>query len=60
MVNVKVYVEEVVKEVRKVSWPGRKELISNTAVTIFATLAVSIFIYMADWVINRVLEIIYQ
>ena len=60
MVNVKTYLEEVIKEMRKVSWPNRKELISNTVVTIFATLAVSLFIYAADWVISRVLETIYQ
>ncbi len=58
--NVKAYMEEVAKEMRKVSWPSRKELISNTVVTIGATLAISLFIYAADWVINQLLEIIYQ
>ena len=43
MVNVKDYLGEVVKEMRKVSWPSRKELISNTVVTIFATAALSLF-----------------
>ena len=43
--NVKAYMEEVAKEMRKVSWPSRKELISNTIVTIGATLAISLFIF---------------
>lgn len=58
--KIKQYIDEVVKEMRKVSWPGRSELISNTAVTLVASLAVSLFIYGADWVISRFLEFIYQ
>ncbi|MBT8400841.1 MAG: preprotein translocase subunit SecE [Rhodothermia bacterium] len=58
--NAKAYMEEVVKEMRKVSWPSRRELINNTMVTLAATLAISLFIYAADWVINQILEFIYQ
>lgn len=58
--NAKAYIEDVLKEMRKVSWPSRKELVSNTIVTLGATVAISLFIWAADWVINRFLEIIYQ
>lgn len=58
--NAKAYLEDVVKEMRKVSWPTRRELINNTIVTLAATLAISLFIYAADWVINQLLEFIYQ
>ncbi len=58
--NAKAYLEEVVKEMRKVSWPSRRELINNTIVTLAATLAISLFIYAADWVINQILKFIYQ
>lgn len=60
MKKIKDYIDEVIKEMRKVSWPGRSELISNTAVTLVASLAVSLFIFGADWVISRLLEFIYQ
>ena len=53
------YLEEVNKEMRKVSWPKRSELISNTIITLIATAIVSLFIYGADQVISGVLEIIY-
>ncbi|MGI9176210.1 MAG: preprotein translocase subunit SecE [Rhodothermales bacterium] len=53
------YLEEVNKEMRKVSWPKRSELISNTVITLIATVIVSLFIYGADQVISSVLEIIY-
>ena len=59
MKKIKDYIDDVVKEMRKVSWPGRSELISNTAVTLVASLAVSLFIYGTDWVISRLLEFIY-
>ncbi len=53
------YLEEVGKEMRKVSWPSRQELTSNTLVTILATVVISIFIFITDRVISVVLEVIY-
>ena len=44
---------------RKVSWPDRAELISNTLVTIVATVIISLFIYLTDHVIGLVLNVIY-
>ena len=53
------YLVEVRKEMRKVNWPKRKELISNTVLTLLSALAVSIFIFGADQVISYVLRLIY-
>ena len=53
------YLEEVGKEMQKVSWPTRPELISNTLVTIAATAVVSLLIYLTDHVIGIVLNVIY-
>ncbi len=54
------YLEEVAKEMRKVSWPSRQELISNTIITLVAAMVISLFIFGVDRVISQVLEIIYQ
>lgn len=54
------YLENVVAEMQKVNWPSRDELISSTLITIVATLIISGFIFLADQVISRVLEVIYQ
>jgi preprotein translocase subunit SecE len=59
MANISNYLEEVGKEMRKVTWPSQKELISQTTVTIIATLVISLFIFSADRVISTVLEVIY-
>lgn len=53
------YVGEVQKEMRKVSWPSRQELISNTAITLVASLVFALLIFGVDTVISRVLELVY-
>jgi len=54
------YIEEVGKEMRKVTWPSQKELISNTVVTIIASIMISLFIFATDRIISTVLEVIYN
>ena len=53
------YLVEVRKEMRKVNWPKRQELISNTVLTLVSALAASVFIFGADQLISWVLAIIY-
>lgn len=53
------YIVEVRKEMRKVNWPKRQELLSNTVLTLLSSLAVSVFIFGADQLISWVLKIIY-
>ncbi len=60
MNKIQSYLEEVGKEMRKVSWPTRPELISNTVVTIIATVVISLMIAATDRVISTVLEVIYR
>jgi preprotein translocase subunit SecE len=57
--NITGYLEDVTKEMRKVSWPTQAELIRNTAITLVATVIISLFIFGADRVISTTLEIIY-
>jgi preprotein translocase subunit SecE len=54
------YLENVVAEMEKVNWPSRDELISSTLITIVATMIISGFIFLADQVIQRTLEILYR
>ncbi len=57
--NITGYLEDVAKEMRKVSWPTQAELIRNTVITLVATVIISLFIFAADRVISTTLEIIY-
>ncbi len=53
------YLVEVQKEMRKVSWPKRQELINNTVLTLAAAVALSLLIFGSDQVISWVLTLIY-
>ncbi len=53
------YLKEVGKEMQKVSWPKQSVLIAFTAITIVATIIISLFIFGADRVIGEVLKLIY-
>ena len=55
----KSYTEEVQKEMRKVSWPERSELVNNTILTLVAAGVLSLFIYGMDRGISWVLTFIY-
>jgi preprotein translocase subunit SecE len=53
------YLQDVSKEMKKVHWPSRNELISNTVLTLIAALVLALFIYVADQGISGILERIY-
>ncbi|HUF08708.1 MAG TPA: preprotein translocase subunit SecE [Rhodothermales bacterium] len=60
MNKVVTYMSEVAKEVNKVSWPTRQELVSNTLLTLVASLIIALIIFAQDQVISRVLQFIYS
>ena len=53
------YIQEVVKESKKVNWPKRRELIANTTLTLVASFAISLFIFVSDQGISKLLSYIY-
>ena len=59
MSKIRAYLDDVMKEMKKVSWPNRTELIGSTIVTLVATAGISIFIFVADRIIDSVLQFIY-
>ncbi|MCY3999218.1 MAG: preprotein translocase subunit SecE [Bacteroidetes bacterium] len=57
--KVRTYLDEVATEMRKASWPQRRELISHTVITLVASFVLALFIFGADRVISYVLDIVY-
>ena len=53
------YFNEVIAEMKKVSWPKRDELTSNTVLTLAFALAISLFIFGVDRIISQILDFIY-
>lgn len=57
--NTRTYLEEVAVEMRKASWPQRRELVNNTVITLVASFVLALFIFGADQVISEILDFIY-
>ena len=60
MNKITLYLNEVYKEMQKVSWPSRNELGAFTLLTVIASMIISLLIFGADRVIGIVLEWVYN
>ncbi len=60
MNSIKEYLEDVRKEMKKVSWPDQDELVDYTIVVVVFTILLSAFIFAVDQVYSTILEAIYQ
>jgi preprotein translocase subunit SecE len=58
--RIKQFLREVLSEVRKVTWPGKKELIGSTVVVIVLVLFIALYIGLVDFVLSRLLNIVLQ
>ena len=54
--RIREFVQEVLAEFRKVTWPSRPELVSSTAVVIVVTVVLAFFLGGVDIVLARVVE----
>ena len=50
------FFEDVVKEMKKVTWPTKPELMESTKVVIIVCLVLASFTYVIDMIINQVLK----
>ncbi|HMB41797.1 MAG TPA: preprotein translocase subunit SecE [Balneolaceae bacterium] len=60
MNKIKEFIENVRKEMAKVSWPSQQELIDNTIIVVVFTIIISVFIFGVDQVYSTILEAIYR
>ncbi|MGM0441088.1 MAG: preprotein translocase subunit SecE [Elusimicrobiota bacterium] len=54
------FIREVLIEVRKVTWPDKKELISSTLVVIVLVFFVALYIGLVDFVLSHLLGVLLQ
>ncbi len=52
------FVQNVISELKKCTWPTREELKSSTVVVIVSMLILSVFVALADWVSQLVIRFI--
>ena len=50
------FASEVVVELRKVSWPSRKEVIDATWIVLLTAIALGLFIALTDFVLSNILR----
>jgi len=46
------FFDDVVKEMKKVTWPTKDELKDSTSIVLIATLIIAVFVYAIDLVVN--------
>jgi preprotein translocase subunit SecE len=54
------FIKEARAELRKVTWPNRKQLISSTIVVIITVALVAVFLGVVDLIFSRIVTIILQ
>lgn len=52
------FIRESIRELKKVRWPSRKELISYSKVVIFTVIFVTVFFVIIDFIISALLNLI--
>jgi preprotein translocase subunit SecE len=52
------FVNDVVKEMEKVTWPTREELTESTKIVIIVSLAISVFTWGVDFIVSAALKAI--
>ncbi len=55
----KQFIEDVRVEMKKVVWPERPELINSTVVVIVVSLLFTIFIFLTDTIVSKIVNILY-
>jgi preprotein translocase subunit SecE len=57
--KLKKFIDEVIVEMGKVSWPTHQELVNSTIIVVVVSLLFTIYIFLADLVISQVLDLFY-
>ncbi|MBP6342347.1 MAG: preprotein translocase subunit SecE [Candidatus Omnitrophica bacterium] len=56
--RIRVFLTEVSVELKKVSWPTRKELIDSTWIVLLSSIALAVFIGITDFALSKFLSLI--
>jgi preprotein translocase subunit SecE len=57
--KIQAFVENVQKEMAKVSWPSRDELMNSSMIVVVVSAIFSIYIFFADLIISKLVEYLY-
>ena len=58
--RVKQFFADVVSELKKTTWPSRKEVWGTTAVVIVTVLICSVYLFVVDTLISRAVDLVFS
>jgi preprotein translocase subunit SecE len=58
--RLKQFFVDVVSELKKTSWPSRKEVYGTTAVVILTVLICSVYLFLVDSIIGKTVDLIFS
>jgi preprotein translocase subunit SecE len=53
------FLDDVKKEMAKVSWPTHNELMNSTAIVVVVSIVFTIFIFLADMIVSHAIKLFY-
>ncbi len=57
--KIQMFVENVQKEMAKVSWPTKDELMNSSVIVVVVSSLFAIYIFFADLIISKLVEFLY-
>ncbi len=57
MSSIKKYLEEVIKELKKVSWPSKKQTIDKTILVVSVTIVVALYLGILDMIFLKIINL---
>jgi len=57
--KIKNFASEVVKEMKKVSWPTKEQLRESSMVVVITTLILTALVYLIDWVVSQIIKLLF-
>ena len=57
--KIKSFIDDVVREMKKVSWPEREQLINSTFVVFVISVLFTVFIYLSDLLFSNLVNLLY-
>ena len=58
--RMKQFLVEVVAELRKTTWPGKREVYGTTVVVIVAVVICAVYLWIVDMVLSRAMNYVFQ
>jgi len=59
MKRILVFFQESFAELKKVTWPGREEVVSSTKVVLLSTLIVAAILGILDFILVKLIDLIF-